>query len=81
MPPIESVEVATSSKAVPAALVYNIRLPVMEERPVPPFVIGRVPEIVESVVVATHVGIPETRAKTKPSVVAARLERMSELEA
>lgn len=37
LPPMESDEVATSTSAVPAAFEYNMRLPVMEERPVPPF--------------------------------------------
>ena len=35
----------------------------------PPFETGNVPEIVERVVVATHVGVPFDRAKVKPSVV------------
>ena len=42
-PPIEREEVATSSRAVPAEFVYNILFPVIEERPVPPFAMGRTP--------------------------------------
>ena len=35
---------------------------------VPPLATERVPVIVESVLVATHVGTPETKAKVKPFV-------------
>ena len=44
VPPIERDDVATSRKAVPAALLYIILLPETDEKPVPPPPIVRVPE-------------------------------------
>ncbi len=42
---------------------------VNDVRPVPPLPTPKVPLIVESVVVATQVGLPFARERTKPSVV------------
>ena len=41
----------------------------LESIPVPPLIVDNVPEIVERVVVAVHVGTPFCKARVKPSVV------------
>ena len=45
----------------------------------PPFAIARVPEMVESVVVATHCGMPSRYARTKPGVPAEVVARLPAL--
>ena len=71
LPPIERVEVATSSNAVPAEFEYNIRLPVMEPRPVPPPPIPSVPDSdgVQLSVLAVPMIVSETVNPLKDDVV------------
>ena len=40
-----------------------------ESMPVPPLTLESVPEMLDRVVVAVHVGVPLTSARVKPSVV------------
>ena len=60
LPPILREEVATSISAEPFALLYRSRLPVTEERPVPPFRMAAMPVMLSAVppmlrvVVACH---------------------------
>ena len=65
--PAETVPVATEPMA-PAVFPKRTWPPVKDVAPVPPFATPKVPEIVESVVVATHDGMPLTRASTNPLV-------------
>src|ERR1043166_3257086 len=68
--PAETVPVATEPTA-PVPLPKSTWPPESEVCPVPPFDTDRVPEILASVVVATHVGMPLASERTKPSVVEA----------
>jgi hypothetical protein len=74
LPPMESEEVATCAKAVPALLVYMRELPLTEERPVPPFAIATMPVTFVAVPpmlrveVLTKVFAPLRNARTVPGV-------------
>ena len=71
--PLETVEVETLESAL-VPLPYSSWLEVNDVCPVPPFPKESVPFIVERVVVATHVGTPETSASTWPFVPALVVE-------
>ena len=63
-------------RVVPAESETMIELGAKEVELVPPLETGSVPEMLDSVDVAVHVGTPFDRARTNPSVVFAIDDRL-----
>ena len=64
-------------RVVPAESLVMIEFPANVVEFVPPFETGSVPEMLDRVVVATHVGRPLTKARVKPFVVFEIDDRLS----